>query len=226
MKKSTILIFFVSFFYIGQPSSTPANAAFWIDAGPAGTNPLGNGKKGVYFYNTTAALTDCSQFTAITGRTEQFSPLYKAEEKNKKGGLLQGPFSSDIPNNTFLLGNKSASLVTDHTQPLYPVVKEGNGAPNQYVIDLRTVYNPAPVNGLDKITDVNFWAGKGVAGNISHISLWDSIGTTAQAAQAAQAAHTTPEPASVALVGLGVFCFACGPLRRRMRKTAGVAQAA
>jgi len=215
--KSAKLIGLLSVFAIGVLCSKPADASFLIDAAS-----LSDGNNGVKFILTDSTSIDsASQLALLSGFAEPTELLYRiVADGTGFGGLpipaLQAAFKGSATGflevTDFDLKNLSQIQLVDRTEPLYLVVKDGTeGAPRQYVIDL-TVFESGGVkwDGLAEIQGRGFWL-DGV-GTVTQVSLW---GTQA-----------VPEPASVALVGFGVFCFACGPLRRRMRKTAGVAQAA
>lgn len=225
IRESAKLLGLLSVFAIGLLCSKPADASFLIDAGVSAVHPLADGVNGVIFDNVGDVATSAN-IHLITGSSEPLELLYRA---TTLGGIvtptpsLQSIFSLSA----FTFGTSGAlhgfNLVnsgfsTGDPAPRYLIIKDGTaGNPLQYVFDLqefKSLGGAGTTWAGQTIQAANFWVD---TAGITDISLWGNPNTTF---------HAVPEPASVALVGFGVFCLACGPLRRRMRKAAGAVQAA
>jgi hypothetical protein len=210
---------------IGLLSSQAANAGFLINAQSwrEGTTP----PTGVIFVENNSAL-KAKDLAEITGTpADQLGLLLKQDagsDSPDSSSILKSSLSLEFPRippaefNTFTLANSESFPVMDLLSPLYLVVKDGNNQPAQYVIDLGIFKSGGSVwDGMASIMGSGFWAGEGVGGQISHVALWGSEASGDLDGDLGGNA-VVPEPATVALFAFGLFCFACGPIRRRLQK--------
>lgn len=239
MKGCARLLGFVSVVAIGLLSSQIANAGFVIDAQTwhGQTTP----PKGVIFVSDNNSNLKVTDLAGITGTpANQLDLLIKMNAGSKapdSSSVLDGSLSLEIfgkgEYNDFTLVNQDFFPVMDLMSPLYLVVKNGRHDPNQYIIDLlKFTSNGSVWDGMATIMGSNFWSGRG--GEISNVALWGSVagddlsgaGDFPDFDDDLGGASVVPEPTTVALYAFGLFCFACGPMRRRLRKVAVVGQVA
>jgi hypothetical protein len=178
----------------------------------------------IYAYTGTSALdgSDIETFFSLTaGSVTEF---YKANSGTTVTEGFDYPGSYDT---TFALasdGDYSSATITHQSGGdipdgmIYLVVKDGSQAnPNQYIFDITNW------NGVDTIQISGIWDGAGdngfgVAddgkGGISHVAIF----STATLPPPPEAPGDMPEPASLAIWGLGLGRFGLGA-RRRMQKS-------
>jgi hypothetical protein len=241
MKDFANLLGFLSVLAIGLFSNQAANAGFVIDAQTwhsgttvGGVTFLGDKKDKTYI----GAL-NASSLATITGTpVNQLNLLLKQDASSGSpdtSSFLKDSLALDIfakegrkgkedGYSDFTLVNKEFFPVMDLLSPLYLVVKNGAHDPNQYVVDLlKYKFNGSVWDGMSTIIGSNFWGDRG--GEISHIAMWGSVATgdlDVDLDGDLGGNAVVPEPATVALFAFGLFCFACGPIRRRLQKGAVV----
>jgi hypothetical protein len=122
--------------------------------------------------------------------------LYKANVDGTEDGSLSGSYDTFFNSST----DPSGGSIQFNGGPwiacpeCFLLVKDGNHSPAQYLFDIGTW------NGTDEISLSNFWPGPGA---ISNVAIWGFHG------------QTVAEPATLAMLGLGLFGL--GVARRRLK---------
>jgi hypothetical protein len=122
--------------------------------------------------------------------------------KSNVGGAEEGDFAGSYTTTYFNTPTDPSDALIEWVGPdvigptAYLLVKDGASSPAWYLFDLTAL----GWTGTEDITLLNFW--DGTTGAISHVSLYGGRGTT-----------EVPEPATLALLGLGLVGF--GLARRR-----------
>jgi hypothetical protein len=126
------------------------------------------------------------------------SLLYKDNVDGGEEGSYTGSYStffyntSSDPSNALLWYTGGPAI---DCGGCYLAIKDGNSTPGYYFYDLSAW------NGTESIWLDNFWPNRGA---ISHVSIWGGTGTT-----------SVPEPATVALLGIGLLGAGFAKRRRK-----------
>lgn len=123
--------------------------------------------------------------------------------KDNAGGSEEGPYSNSYETTFYNTISDPSNAVLWYTggatidcPSCYLAIKDGNSTPGYYF------YNLSAWNGTETIWLSDFWPGRG---SISHISIWGGPGTTTN----------VPEPATVALLGIGLLGAGFAKRRRK-----------
>jgi hypothetical protein len=140
--------------------------------------------------NTPGALAEAATACACVLGTEQYKQNAGGSEEGPLAGSYTTTFNGDLSGGS-IVWNGPGLAVTGQT---FLFVKDGNHSPAWYLFDLDEL----GWNGTDTINLSGFWPSNG---SISHVSLFGGF-------------STVPEPATLSLLGIGLFGLAA--LRRRM----------
>jgi hypothetical protein len=126
--------------------------------------------------------------------------LYKQDVGGGESGSFAGSYTTeffntpDDPADATISFDGGSAIVCG---VCYLVIKDGNGPPTYYMIDLTAL----GWDGEEDIILTGFWPDQGA---ISHIAIWGTPGDT-----------SVPEPGTLGLLGLGLAGMAAGLRRRR-----------
>ena len=142
--------------------------------------------------NTTSALHADDVATEV-GTSTELVLYYKQDFGGGESGIFSDNYettftgfdSSGEPTGADIV-HDIGDLVSISCPECYLVVKDGNGDPSQYIIDLATW------NGLDTLSLSGFWDGVGVKGAISHVAIYGDI-------------NAVPVPAAIWLFGTALI---------------------
>ena len=142
--------------------------------------------------NTPGALAEAAAECGCILGTEQYKSNAGGGEEKPLAGSYQTTFlnTASDPSGANIVWTGGAYL----TGQMYLFVKDGNQSPAWYLFDLTAL----DWNGQETLNLSGFWPAQGA---ISHVSLFGGF-------------STVPEPATLSLLGIGLFGLAA--LRRRM----------
>lgn len=174
-----------------------AGLALLAMSGAANALSLSPGTPGVLSFGTTYGPSNCEPGCVETVfGVDDLELLYKRDVGKADVGLFAPSYTTTFLNSAGDPSGATISYVANTSAigcgGCYLAIKDGNHSPGYYFYDLSAW------NGTETITLSNFWPQQGA---ISHISIWGTAGTS------------VPEPATLALFGLGLL--ATGLARRK-----------
>jgi hypothetical protein len=142
---------------------------------------------------------DGDDIAALVGSSSTLDDIYKAEVGGADSGAAAGSYQTTFSNSSGdpedALLEYLGGLVIDCSAECYLTVKDGNHSPALYAYDITGW------DGVESIFMDGFWPDGGA---ISNVAIWSGGETT------------VPEPASLALLGLGLA--ALGVSRRKQKQ--------